>query len=102
MRLTGEILLALLQPLLQRAFVGEKLVVRLLQDANLMLAATTTLEADQVQSRQKGPFALDPAKGDDIVFNAGHTADHSMSANPHELMHGRQSAEESEIAYMHM
>ena len=43
-------------------------------------------------------LAVDEAERDDVAAHAADAADHRLRSDPRELMHGRQPADEDEIA----
>ena len=66
------------------------------------MGEAATLEADEIEPGERGAIAERDAEGDDVVLDAGQSADEGVRADAHELMRRRAAAQNREIADLAM
>ena len=68
------------------------------QLVDLLARETLALQPDDIQSAKIGAVADGHAERNEIGGNARHTADEGIGPDPHELMHGGQTADDRALA----
>src|SRR5690349_9441712 len=86
------------QPLGKDAGAVKKFLVERAYRGQPLLGELAALHADDVQSFEARILAVNKAEGNDVAAHAADAPDHHLRPDPRELMHGRQSADEDEIA----
>ena len=83
---------------IKRALAREQHAIGLAQLVDLLAGKAMALEADDVESGERGAVAEHHAEGNDILLDPRHAADEGMGADAHELMHGGEAADDGVIA----
>src|SRR5262249_42090053 len=98
----GELPRYLVDALRQRARFSEQHLIGGAKRLDLLAREAAALQAHDVEAHQPRAVADHLAIRDHVALDAGDAADHRVFADTHELMHGRQSAEDGEIADRHV
>src|SRR5438445_524474 len=87
----------LVDPVVEGAFGRKQELIGAAQALDVLAAEAVALHADDVEPAEPRPVAHHLAVGDHIALDARHAADHRMPADPHELVHRREAAEQRKV-----
>ena len=101
-RIVARHALHALKPFGKHARPVEQFLVEGAHSSEPLLGEIPAFHADDVEAFQCGILAVDQAERDDVVAYAANAAHHHLRADAGELVHGRQPADEDEIADLAM
>src|SRR5204863_166678 len=77
-------------PVVESAVGREQKLIGAAQRLDVLATKAAALHADDVEPTEAGAIAHDLAIGNDVALDTGHTANHRMLPDPHELVHRRE------------
>src|SRR5207302_6573917 len=89
-------------PVVESAVGREQKLIGAAQGLDVLATEAAAVHADDVEPTEAGAVAHDLAIGNDVALDTGHTANHRMLPDPHELVHRREAAQEGIILDDHM
>src|SRR6267142_7128756 len=91
-----------IQPLGEDAGPVKQLLIERAHSGEPLLGELAALHADDVETFERSILAVDEAERNHVATHAADAADHHLRSDTRELMHGRQPADEDEIADLAM